>query len=203
MLLLNASWSNILFYFIFQVSFYDHIYDFGHLCDEAESTYIEEICQHSLPKTSAGMVQDFVALIRKSHRAARAMSPDPDSAVSLRDTTRAAQVFRWFCDTPAGQNLAHSQRMAVELSIYLVYAFRFKDRRLFLENVFGMDQSASRSMMEASQKLARKLFEEDHGASIGSGAIALNEALCENLFALYVCVLNGNVLFHDIYYQPL
>lgn len=145
------------------------------------------------------MVQDFIALIRKSHRAARALSPDSDSAVSLRDTTRAAQIFRWFCETPAGQNLAYNPRIAMELTIYLVYAFRFKDRPLFLENVFGMNQSASRSMMEASQKLARKLFEEEHGASIGSGAIALNEALCENLFALYVCVLNGNVLFDKIH----
>ena len=176
------------------MSFYDHIYDFGHLNDEAESTYIEEICQHSLPKTSAGMVQDFVTLLRKSHLAARAMSPDPDSAVSLRDTTRAAQLFRWFCDSRAGQNLAYNQRIAVELSIYLVYAFRFKvkERALFLENVFGVNQRASRSMMEASKKIANTLYEEVHGASIGSGAIALNEALCENLFALYVCVLNGN-----------
>ena len=46
-------------------------------------------------------------------------------------------------------------------------------------------------MKKASRAIAKRLYKEAHGASIGSGAIALNEALCENLFALYVCVLNG------------
>jgi E3 ubiquitin-protein ligase RNF213 len=46
-------------------------------------------------------------------------------------------------------------------------------------------------MKEASRAIAEKLYKEARGASIGSGAIALNEALCENLFALYICVLNG------------
>ena len=35
------------------------------------------------------------------------------------------------------------------------------------------------------------MYEQAHGATIGSGAIVLNDALCENLFAAYVCVLNG------------
>ena len=46
-------------------------------------------------------------------------------------------------------------------------------------------------MKKASTVIAEKLYKEARGASIGSGAVALNEALCENLFALYVCVLNG------------
>ena len=31
-------------------AFYDHIYDFGYLCPDAEDVYIEEICHHSLAK---------------------------------------------------------------------------------------------------------------------------------------------------------
>jgi len=88
--------------------------------------------------------------------------------------------------------------IAVELSIYLVYAFRVKDRTDFLENIFGRNQSASRNMTEVSRKIAKLLYDQAHGASIGSGAIALNDALCENLFALYVCVLNGKFLFYGI-----
>jgi hypothetical protein len=177
------------------LAFYDHIYDFGHLCDEAENTYIDEICQHGLPRSSfhADCIKWFVTIIQKSHRVARALSVDPESAVSLRDTTRAVQLFHWFCRTSAGKMMSENDAgKAADLTIYLVYAFRFRKRKAFLENVFGKNQTASRNMTEVSRIIAKKLYEEAHGASIGSGAIALNDALCENLFALYVCVLNGN-----------
>jgi hypothetical protein len=177
------------------LAFYDHIYDFGHLCDEAEDTYIDEICQHGLPRSnfSADCVKWFVKIIQTSHRVARALSVDPDSAVSLRDAARAVQLFRWFYKAPAGQKMSKNDaKKAVDLTIYLVYAFRFRKRKIFLENVFGKNQSASKNMTEVSRIIAHMLYEQAHGASIGSGAIALNDALCENLFALYVCVLNGN-----------
>ncbi|KAI9554203.1 hypothetical protein GHT06_019475 [Daphnia sinensis] len=174
------------------VAFYDHIYDFGRLCDEAENTYIEEICQHGLPTFSSDCVKWFVSLVQKSHRVARALSVDPESAVSLRDATRAVQLFHWFCQAPAGQKITKKDvAVAADLTIYLVYAFRFRKRKTFLGNVFGKDQSASKNMAEVSRIIAKMLYEQAHGASIGSGAIALNDALCENLFALYVCVLNG------------
>jgi hypothetical protein len=172
-------------------SFYDHVYDFGHLCQEAENTYIEEICQHTLSGFSEKWVKYFVTVIQQSHKVARAMSPDTDSAVSLRDATRAAQLFRWFVETPAGKEIAARAQAAVDLTIYLVYTFRFEDRETFLENVFGVRETASKHMKEVSKKIAKMLYDEAHGASIGNGAIALNDALCENLFALYVCVLNG------------
>lgn len=176
------------------VAFYDHIYDFGRLCDEAENTYIEEICQHGLPRSNfaANCVKWFVSLVQKSHRIARALSVDPESAVSLRDATRAVQLFHWFCQAPAGQKISKKDvAVAADLTIYLVYAFRFRNRKTFLGNVFGKEQSASKNMAEVSRIIAKMLYEQAHGASIGSGAIALNDALCENLFALYVCVLNG------------
>ena len=176
------------------MAFYDHVYDFGHLCDEAENTYIEEICEHSLSNHRDGLIKQFIEVVQKSHKAARAFSPDPDSAVSLRDATRAAQLFNWFLTHEAGRSMAYNNQAAMDLAIYLVYAFRFKKRKAFLESVFGLGQTASRNMTEASQKITKKLYEEAHGASIGSGAIALNDALCENLFALYVCVLNGSFL---------
>ncbi len=176
------------------IAFYDHIYDFGRLCDEAENTYIQEICQHGLSNCyfRDSVVSDFVSIIQKSHRVARALSVDPESAVSLRDATRAVQLFRWFSTTTAGQKMIdHNKEKAVDLTIYLVYAFRFRKRKIFLEKVFGKYQSASDNMKQVSRFIAKMLYEKAHGASIGSGAIALNDALCENLFALFVCVLNG------------
>ena len=174
------------------IAFYDHIYDFGRLCDEAENTYIEEICQHGLPEFPSKTVKVFISIIQKSHRVARALSIDPESAVSLRDAARAVQIFRWFCIVPAGREIIKClPQRAIELTIYLVYAFRFRQREIFLENVFGENQTASRSMYQVSRIIAKRLYEQAHRASIGSGAIALNDALCENLFAAYVCVLNG------------
>ncbi|XP_057375006.1 uncharacterized protein LOC130695963 [Daphnia carinata] len=176
------------------VAFYDHIYDFGRLCDEAENTYIEEICQHGLPRPSyhSDWVKWFVSVVQKSHSVARALSVDPESAVSLRDAARAVQLFHWFCLAPAGQKISQGDMaVAADLTIYLVYAFRFRKRKMFLRQVFGNDQSASDNMTEVSRIIAEMLYEQAHGASIGSGAIAFNDALCENLFALYVCVLNG------------
>ena len=177
------------------LAFYDHIYDFGRLCNEAEGTYIDEICHYGLPITIfyPDCVKWFAGVIHTSHRVARALSVDPESAVSLRDATRAVQLFRWFCQSPAGQKMSQiDMTKASNLTIYLVYAFRFRNRKIFLENVFGKNQTASKNMTEVSRIIAKMLYEQAHGASIGSGAIALNDALCENLFALYVCVLNGN-----------
>lgn len=134
----------------------------------------------------------FVTDIHMSHRVARAMSRDPDSAVSLRDATRASQLFHWFCESPAGKMLTKNNRkIGRDLTVYLVYAFRFLKRKTFLKNVFGANQSASGNMTEVSRNIAKMLYVHAQGASIGSGAIALNDALCENLFALFVCVLNG------------
>jgi hypothetical protein len=112
----------------------------------------------------------------------------------LRDGTRAVQLFRWFCQSPAGQKLSQIDvEKASDLTIYLVYAFRFRNRKIFLVNVFGKNQTASKNMTEVSRIIAKMLYEQKQGASIGSGAIALNDALCENLFAsVYVFVLNGN-----------
>ena len=180
------------------IAFYDHIYDFGHLCNEAEGTYIDEICQYGLPISLfyVDCVNWFAGVVQKSHRVARALSVDPESAVSLRDATRAVQLFRWFLQSPAGQKMSERDvTKAADLTIYLVYAFRFRNRKIFLENVFGNNQSASKNMTEVSRIIAKMLYEQAHGASIGSGAIALNDALCENLFALYVCVLNGTLMF--------
>jgi hypothetical protein len=193
------------------IAFYDHIYDFGHLCNEAEGTYIDEICQYGLPISLfyVDCVNWFAGVVQKSHRVARALSVDPESAVSLRDATRAVQLFRWFLQSPAGQKMSERDvTKAADLTIYLVYAFRFRNRKIFLENVFGNNQSASKNMTEVSRIIAKMLYEQAHGASIGSGAIALNDALCENLFALYVCVLNGTLMFifgnyHEILIYPI
>lgn len=136
-------------------------------------------------------MKQFVYLLRKSHREARKLSTDPDSAVSLRDTTRAVQLFQWFSCTTAGKQLAGSDDIAMQLAIYLVFAFRFSERKPFLEGVFGKNQRANHHVRLASKKIADMLYKYAHGASIGSGAVALNDALCENLFGLFVCVLNG------------
>ena len=86
----------------------------------------------------------FAGVVQKSHRVARALSVDPESAVSLRDATRAVQLFRWFLQAPAGQKMSERDvTRAADLTIYLVYAFRFRNRKIFLENVFGNNQSAS------------------------------------------------------------
>jgi len=65
------------------------------------------------------------------------------------------------------------------------------DREHFLTKVFPSADHVMDLMKSASRTITDKLYKEAHGATIGSGAISLNEALCENLFALYVCVLNN------------
>lgn len=136
-------------------------------------------------------VKKLVLLLQKSHREARRLSPDPESAVSLRDATRGIQLFEWFTKTTIGKQLARNHEIAMELAIFLVYAFRFTARKQFLESVFGKFNRVQLHMKQASKTIAEKLYKHAHGASIGSGAVALNDALCENLFGLFVCVLNG------------
>jgi hypothetical protein len=68
-------------------------------------------------------IEQFIKTVRKSHKVARFMSPDGPSAVSLRDATRAVQLYHWFRNTEAGKQMASTNLMAAELSIYLVYFF--------------------------------------------------------------------------------
>ena len=111
-------------------SFFDHVYDFGHLCDEAEDTYIEEICRQNLTTDfDPHSIEQFIKTVRKSHKVARFMSPDGPSAVSLRDATRAVQLYHWFRNTEAGKQMASTNLMASELSIYLVYLIHFNYNR--------------------------------------------------------------------------
>ena len=173
------------------LAFYDHVYDFGHLCQGAEKTYIEEICRFSLSSDFAKEVDALIVALQQCHTEARKLSRDSRSAVSLRDATHAVKIFCWFRKNPAGQLLADSYQITVELAIYLVYAFRFENRQSFLTAVFGEQETATKSMKSASKKIAKILHDSALGSSVAPEIIALNEALCENLFAIFVCVLNG------------
>ena len=180
-------------------AFYDHIYDFGYMNSEAEAVYIAEICQQALGLEFGEYFNTMTEYIKKSHAAVRKMSADPESAASLRDTARAVKLFLWFAKAPAGRALynspdrASTNEISAQLAIYVAYAFRFtSERNEFLSQVFGSHKSVRDNVRQASRKITELVSDMAKGASIGSGAIALNDALCENLLGLFVCVLNGN-----------
>ncbi len=55
--------------------------------------------------------------------------------------------------------IKNNSKIARDLTVYLVYAFRWLKRNTFLKNVFGANQSASRDMTEESLNIAKMLYD--------------------------------------------
>jgi len=168
------------------LAFFDHAYDFGHLEPAAEAEYLKQLCQQA-------QFPHLATILIKCHCAVRELSDDPRSAVSMRDATRAITIFQWFNGTPAGRILCPSDKDREYLTIYLVYAFRFpsQQRERFLAKCTQAILVAQ-ALRKAAAQITERLFSRiSRSATIGAGVVALNDALCENLFALYVCVLTG------------
>lgn len=194
-----------------------HVFNYGTMGADAERVYIYNMAERVLVgrepykigavewdgSHTAESVRKFASVVISAQKSARERSGDSGSAVSLRDVSRALEFYHWFRAHPAGRFLAGDadSRSAQYLSVYLTYAFRFSvhDRQQLLRDVFGEGNAAHATMKCAATAITEKLHgARDHsGVANGmvtgaaGGAVALNDALCENVFALFCCVANG------------
>ncbi|KAJ5069103.1 hypothetical protein M0811_11859 [Anaeramoeba ignava] len=86
-------------------SFFDHIYDFGALDEQSEKHYLVQMINKALGKTwgliqsqNEQVVEFYKELLFRSHRFTRQNSIDPESAVSLRDASRALKILKYIID---------------------------------------------------------------------------------------------------------
>jgi len=173
-------------------SLYEYIHDYGTLHRDAVKLYLQNFCNHKLGPEDGSK---FAEILIRCHEETQCRSADRLSAVSLRDAVRAIALKRWFLSTYPGPVLSKNGYASSHLAVYLCYAFRFLDtqRKDFLQAVFGREADyAITAMKDATRLLMDRLYKPGSSrTSIGAGAIALNEALCENVFASFVCVLNS------------
>ncbi len=185
-------------------SLLNYIFDFGNLKNKDEEKYIYNIIEKgfkdlitnndlrikmvNLAKNSIFASQNF---IRKKYEI---------SAVSLREIRRFILLFKWFNKFLRNINIyKHTINeetlniYSINLGIYLCYFIRLfqKDlRKQFCEEMkkyFGDNYDF--------EKIPKKLQTEISNNIDFEKGIALNQSLLENLFCLFICIINKIPLF--------
>ncbi|KAJ5070298.1 hypothetical protein M0811_11146 [Anaeramoeba ignava] len=122
-----------------QDSFFEDIFDFGNLSEEAEKKYITEMVQNVTKEYGQFMIKiknqdinNFTEIICYSHDFIRKNSNDPKSSVSLRDVSRILRIWKWTLESsinePLFENIIIERSLcSFLLSIYICYAIRFTD----------------------------------------------------------------------------
>ena len=183
-------------------SLLNYIFDFGNLKEEDEKKYIYNIIEKgfkdlidyydlrikmvNLAKNAIFASQNF---IRKNYEI---------SAVSLREIRRFILLFKWFYKylRKIYKKKINKETLfiySINLGIYLCYFIRLFQKNLrknFCEEMkkyFGNNYDFERIPKELQTFISKNIdFEK---------GIALNQSLLENLFCLFICIINKIPLF--------
>ena len=173
------------------------VFDFGSIKEEDERKYIENIISHPFnafiknENDRKKMKTIATNLIFEAHNFIR--KDNDESAVSLREVNRFNILFVFFLKMLKNRN-KDKYLGAINLSIYLCYYLRIfnKDSRTefckIMNKTFQKDNFDFESLPhEIQNEIAEELIIEN--------GYAKNRALLENLFALFVCIINKIPLF--------
>ena len=194
-------------------SFVDHVFDFGSLTQETEREYIRSMLHKSLKKyyynaqDISKTLDFFVGLIHTSQQFIRDTMFEP-SAVSLRDVRRCVTVFSWLFDEHKNGStsvfsdildfktlLFHYNNETFVKILILTLGFTYysrlnrEKRRLYLRTICehsNMFKLTPQHFVETIEKYQLQLCKQ---MNPGDG-IALNEALTENIFMLFLALMN-------------
>jgi hypothetical protein len=180
----------------------EYIWDYGHLDQDTEKTYIEATL-----KTCEGFAnnkevfQVSVELISESHKFLREL--EDISSVSLRDVARYCRLYKWFNQYLA--NLFDNSKLvknSSRLALLLCYYFRLDSRdkkQSYLERLDTLLCSRYKRPASTFAKSFVKLLEREENRLINQMQIpedmAFNRALKENLFVLFSCIMNRIPVF--------
>jgi hypothetical protein len=174
----------------------EYIYDYGYLDDATERKYIETILRTC--KSLSNNQQLFDKIIDAICQSQKYLRNIEDvSSVSLRDVARYRLIYNWYHDTFDKRGIKLSVREKVVnsaiLSLMLCYYFRLRSptEKLNYINIlnkvtsFGQmnDNNIERILQNEQEDLFNRMTEKPKGT-------AKNRALLDNLFVMFVCVLN-------------
>ncbi len=197
-------------------TFAESLFDFGQIDDVTEHHYIHSMLRKGL-NTSASApritsdVLDFVAdILFRSQSFIRTMTQEI-SSVSLRDIDRAVRLLKWFdkmtpdksiIDLEGGKiietDLINRLPRLLALTLGHVYYTRLSrdDRFCFIKKVEQWSQSTPWPIQHHKFQYALAMEQRNLTMKMNPGAgIALNEALCENIFMIVTSAINRIPIF--------
>ncbi|MES1913550.1 MAG: hypothetical protein MHM6MM_005739, partial [Cercozoa sp. M6MM] len=146
---------------------------------------------------SRQLCEGFAGLLCQCQEHLRRVNGGERSVVSLRDVSRALQVYRWATDEFIPQNVVIKNdriRLAVILSIHFCYASRLsRDERS--ELIQKLDTKRLHFSLQPYDASVRELQLSLVQHMTLPRGVALNEALLENIFCCVVAILNRMPVF--------
>ncbi|XP_060598064.1 uncharacterized protein LOC132751874 [Ruditapes philippinarum] len=183
-------------------SMLDYVWDFGYLSDTDERMYIQRMTNDVFTKEKSNLLTELIASSQKFVRE----SEKSEFAVSLRDVYRCKVLIKWFTGIiPQKQVSLKMDKVqilenATILSLTHCYHCRFSGRnqrtdyRKMLASVFLQYNYPSFTEEYIYDVMKTEQNDILERMNVPAG-IAKNTALRENVFMLFVCILNKIPIF--------
>ncbi len=173
------------------ISLLNFTFDFGSIKNEDEIKYIKEmISNNGLNNYYLDNISTLISISQIFFR----KEIDPNS-VSLRDIKRFCDLYNWFIyyftEIIENEKKEEIEYKAIFLSLYINYIIRIPIKQLRLDYYKKIENLNNHNIKEIIRKEKNNLCER---MTIPKG-IALNEALKENLFALFTCIMSKIPIF--------
>ncbi|CAF2518706.1 unnamed protein product [Rotaria sp. Silwood2] len=174
----------------------EYIYDYGHLDSVTERKYIEAILRTCTDL--ANERQLFTTMVNGVCQSQLHLRSIEDvSSVSLRDVARYRLIYNWYYDTfnKRENNVSNRQNMVESgiLALMLCYYFRLRSSAEktnyinMLKKSMSFNQTNNNFIEQILQKEQDELIKRMKEKPVGT---AINRALRDNLFVMFVCILN-------------
>ena len=187
-----------LMYFVVPIpeTMIEYIYDYGYLNDVTERKYIETILRTC--KNLSDEPRIFAIIINAVCQSQIYLRSIEDvSSVSLRDVARYRLIYNWYHDTFDKREIQLSPQEKIFnsaiLSLMLCYYFRLRSpaKKLnylsIVKKVIRSNQTSDYTVEQIVQREQEELMNRMTEKPTGT---ATNRALLDNIFVMFVCVLN-------------
>ena len=175
----------------------DYVWDFGVLTDADQEKYIRSIFSERVDVMEKDL---FVGLLLNCQRYFK--SNEDESSVSLRDIHRFLILYEYFCWSQ-GKTLGidyttspQIQFRSLALGTYICYCLRLSH---FQKRTALINQIWTPTLIQKSKLRMKDIWDEEVKKTINRmripSDIAYNQALTENVFTMFVCIMNNIPLF--------
>ena len=181
-------------------SLLNFVFDFGNLQQKDEEKYInntilsmitkmqnQNIISNQNDKKKEKVVRNMIQSIIICHEYIRDLYDR--SSVSMREIRRFGILFEYFVKYFANiENMAKKMSASLNLSLFLCYYLRLNDKTDRKNLAKKLEKFFNNNFLSLPEKIMKEITEK---MSIEKNAgIALNRALRENLFSIYICITN-------------
>ncbi|CAF4035636.1 unnamed protein product, partial [Rotaria sordida] len=174
----------------------EYIYDYGHLDNITERKYIEAILRTCT--NLANEQQLFTTIVNGVCQSQLHLRNIEDvSSVSLRDVSRYRLIYNWYYDTfdKRKTNLSIRDKIFKSsiLSLMLCYYFRLSSSVEKTKYINMLEKAMS--FNQTNEKIIEQILQQEQDELISRmkekpTGTAINRALRDNLFVMFVCILN-------------